>query len=270
MSRIKGRFEHLRATGRKALIPFITAGDPQPSVTVPLLHSLVEAGADLLELGVPFSDPMAEGPVIQLACERALKHHTSLRDVLEMVREFRTRDNETPIILMGYLNPIEVMGYQAFAEAAAAAGADGAITVDLPPEEGALFVEAMRANGLDPIYLLAPTSTPERIKRICDMASGFVYYVSFKGVTGASSLDTEAVERKLAEIRAVTDLPVGVGFGIKDAETATQIARVADAVIVGSALVNRVAALADTPERIAAEAPALIAEMRQAMDALPG
>ena len=267
MSRIEGRFQQLRAAGRKALIPFITAGDPVPTVTVPLLHALVEAGADLLELGVPFSDPMAEGPVIQLACERALKHGTSLHDVLEMVREFRREDDQTPIILMGYLNPVEVMGYADFARAAAEAGVDGVITVDLPPEEAAPLVEQLRAHDLDPIYLLAPTSTPERIRRICGMASGFVYYVSFKGVTGASSLDVAAVEKKLAGIRAVTGLPVGVGFGIKDADTARRVAAVADAVIVGSALVNCVAALADKPERIPAEAPALIAVMRQAMDA---
>ncbi len=267
MSRIAARFEALKGRRRTALIPYVTAGDPQPSVTVPLLHALVAAGADLLEVGVPFSDPMADGPVIQAACERALKHHTSLHQVLDMVRAFRSQDNETPIILMGYLNPIEVMGYEAFARAAGAAGVDGVLTVDLPPEEAADAVAAFKAHGLDAIFLAAPTSDDARIARMAELGGGFLYYVSFKGVTGANRLDVAAVARKLQQIRAVTELPVGVGFGIRDAESAARVAEVADAVVVGSALVKRIAELADAPDRVVAEAPAVIAAMRAAMDA---
>jgi tryptophan synthase alpha chain len=267
MSRIAARFEALGRQHRTALIPYVTAGDPHPDVTVPLLHALVEAGADLLEIGVPFSDPMADGPVIQAACERALKHHTSLHQVLDMVRAFRTQDTETPIVLMGYLNPVEVMGYETFATNAAAAGVDGVLTVDLPPEEAHDLVAALKRQALDMIFLAAPTSDDERIGRMAELGGGFLYYVSFKGVTGANRLDVAAVARKLEQIRADTDLPVGVGFGIRDAESAAAVAEVADAVVVGSALVKRVAELADAPERVAAEAPAIIAEMRAAMDA---
>ncbi len=267
MSRIASRFDSLRASGRTALIPYITAGDPQPDVTVPLMHALVEAGADLLELGVPFSDPMADGPVIQAACERALKHHVSLRQVLEMVKAFRATDGDTPVILMGYLNPVEVMGYEAFAAAAREAGVDGLLTVDLPPEEGCELVAALKSQHIDPIFLAAPTSSDERIRLMANNGGGFLYYVSFKGVTGANRLDVQAVKEKLDQIRANTDLPVGVGFGIRDAQSAAQVAGVADAVVVGSALVNRIAELADEPERIPAEAPRVIAEMRAAMDA---
>lgn len=267
MSRIPARFDTLRSNNRKALIPYITAGDPQPDVTVPLMHALVKSGADLLELGVPFSDPMADGPVIQAACERALKHHVGLHQVLNMVREFRQTDNDTPVILMGYLNPIEVMGYEAFAEAAQTAGVDGVLTVDLPPEEGCNLVAALKARALDPIFLAAPTSSDERIRLMANNGGGFLYYVSFKGVTGANRLDVRSVKDKLDQIRANTDLPVGVGFGIRDAASAAEVAGVADAVVVGSALVNRIAALADEPERIAVEAPQVIAEMRAAMDA---
>lgn len=266
MSRIAACFTRLRAAGRKALIPYVTAGDPHPAVTVPLMHALVEAGADILELGIPFSDPMADGPVIQQACERALLHHTGLRQVLEMVRAFRADNDATPVVLMGYLNPVEVMGYETFARAAAAAGVDGVLTVDLPPEEGGELMACLREHRLDPIFLLAPNSTPARVKKICAAASGFVYYVSLKGVTGAASLDTEAVARKLKEIRAVTDLPIGVGFGIRDGDSAARVAAVADAVVVGSALVSKIGALAGTPDKIPAQAAAVIAEMRRAMD----
>jgi tryptophan synthase alpha chain len=267
MSRLAARFAELRAAGRKALIPFVTAGDPHRSVTVPLMHAMVAAGADAIELGVPFSDPMADGPVIQRASERALLHHTSLRDVLDMVREFRQRDAQTPVVLMGYLNPIEVMGYQAFAAAAGQAGVDGALTVDLPPDEGHDLLVALRALDLDPIYLIAPTSSAARIEKICSAASGFVYYVSLKGVTGAAHLDLAPVEQKLALIRQHTTLPVGVGFGIRDAATAARVARIADAVIVGSALVSRIEELADRPDAIAPALGALLGEMRSAMDA---
>jgi tryptophan synthase alpha chain len=266
MSRIGERFSQLKAAGRKALIPFITAGDPMPEITVDLMHDLVSAGADIIELGVPFSDPMADGPVIQRASERALEYHVSLSDVLKMVERFRERDNDTPIVLMGYLNPIESMGYETFAAEASEAGVDGVIVVDLPPEEGVELLQLLRARGLDQIYLLAPTSTPDRIRRICDAASGFVYYVSVKGVTGSSHLDLAGVEKKLREIRAGSDLPVGVGFGIKDAQTAAAISLVADAVVVGSALVSRVEALAEQPERIGAALREVISSMRLAMD----
>ena len=267
MSRLATRFDALRKAGRKALIPFITAGDPHRSVTVPLLHTLVEAGADVLELGVPFSDPMADGPVIQRASERALIHHTSLRNVLDMVQEFREKDPDTPVVLMGYLNPIEVMGYRPFAAAAAAAGVDGVLTVDLPPDEGHDLLAALRGVDVDPIYLIAPTSGPERIAKICTAASGFVYYVSLKGVTGAANLELAPVEQKLAAIRQQTTLPVGVGFGIKDAETAGRVARFADAVIVGSAVVSRIEALADRPNEIGPALRSLLGGMRSAMDA---
>jgi len=267
MSRIAGRFERLRGEGRQALIPFITAGDPERTVTVPLMHALVEAGADVIELGVPFSDPMADGPVIQRASERALMSGVTLGDVLGMVREFRGRDAVTPIVLMGYLNPVEAMGYEAFAAAAAEAGVDGALTVDLPPEEADELVASLRQHGLDPIFLLAPTSPPERVRLICEHASGFIYYVSLKGVTGANRLDVEEVGRRLEGIRACTRLPIGVGFGIGDSDSAAAVARVSDAVIVGSALVRRVEDLVATPERIPAEVSQLLAGMRRAMDA---
>jgi len=266
MSRIAGRFDSLRAQGRTALIPYITAGDPQPAVTVPLMHALVDAGADILELGVPFSDPMADGPTIQAACERALVHHVGLHNVLDMVREFRGQDSETPVVLMGYLNPVEVMGYDEFSSAASSAGVDGVLTVDLPPEEGHDLVTALKAQQLDSIFLAAPNSSAERIALMSGCGGGFLYYVSFKGVTGANRLDIQSVEDKLIEIRRHTSLPVGVGFGIRDAETAAAIGRFADAVVVGSALVNRIAALENTPERIVSEAPQVIADMRAAMD----
>jgi tryptophan synthase alpha chain len=268
MSQIAKKFAQLKAQGRTALIPFITAGDPIPEITVDLMHDLVSAGADLIELGVPFSDPMADGPVIQRASERALEYHVSLRDVLEMVTQFRQLDGETPVILMGYLNPIEVMGYEQFASQAAEAGVDGILVVDIPPEEGGELQRLLQAESIDQIYLIAPTSTTERIQRICDLAGGFVYYVSVKGVTGASHLDLRSLDEKLANIRAATELPVGVGFGIKDAQTAAAVSSLADAVIVGSALVSRVEALADEPEKIGASLREIISSMRQAMDSV--
>lgn len=267
MSRIAQRFADLKAQGRKALIPFVTAGDPNPNVTVPLMHAMVEAGADLLELGVPFSDPMAEGPTIQKACERALVHGTSLRDVLAMVKEFRQQDSDTPVVLMGYMNPVEIMGYEAFATAAAEAGVDGLLTVDMPPEEAGHLVDALAKAQIDPIFLLAPTSVDERIAHICAAARGFVYYVSLKGVTGAANLDVAAVALKAEQIRKHTDLPIGVGFGIRDAETAARVAAVADAVVVGSAVVNRVADNAETPDKINEAVCSLLRDMRTAMDA---
>lgn len=267
MSRIAERFASLQQQQRKALIPFITAGDPAPEITVDLLHGLVAAGADIIELGVPFSDPMADGPVIQRASERALAHRVRLRDVLAMVAAFRRDDTATPLVLMGYLNPVERFGYAAFAAAAAEAGVDGLLTVDLPPEEASELTTPLRAAAIDPIFLLSPTTGPERIAAICHEASGFVYYVSVKGITGSAALDTDEVAARVATIRERTALPVGVGFGIRDAASAAAVAAVADAVIVGSALVSRVEALAATPDRIVPELSAFIGELRQAIDA---
>ncbi len=267
MSRIAATFAALREDGRCALVPFVTAGDPQPSVTVPVMHALVAAGANVLELGVPFSDPMADGPVIQRASERALAQGMTLSRVLAMVAEFRRDDATTPVVLMGYLNPFEVAGYEDFAEAAADAGVDGILTVDLPPEEADGFRDALRSRDIDLIFLLAPNSDEERIVRVCAQASGFVYYVSLKGVTGAAHLDAADVETRVQRIKSLTDLPVGVGFGIRDGETAARIASVSDAVVVGSALINRMEASMNTPSRIPQEVAALVASMRTAMDA---
>lgn len=266
MSRIAQRFGVLKGKGRTALVPFVTAGDPEPAVTVPLMHAMVAAGADMIELGVPFSDPMADGPVIQRASERALEHQVGMRDILDMVRRFREKDNETPVVLMGYLNPIEVMGYGEFATRASAVGVDGALVVDVPPEESRELVSALRQAGLDLVYLLAPTSTDERIAKIAEVASGFVYYVSVKGVTGAGHLDVKEVAEKLTTIRRIVDLPVGVGFGIKDAATAAHVAQVADAVIVGSAIVGRIEELAGSPERIPAAVSDFLGDLRAAID----
>ncbi len=266
MSRLHACFEALKAANKTALVPFVTAGDPHPSITVNLMHDMVKAGASVLELGVPFSDPMAEGPVIQLACERALKHNVSLTDVLDMVKAFRTQDAQTPIVLMGYTNPVEVMGYKKFASAAADAGVDGLILVDLPPEEGAELISQLKANEIDMIYLLAPTSTDERIAFICEQASGFVYYVSLKGVTGSANLDVGSVIEKVNQIRTHTAIPVGVGFGIRDAQSAAQVAAVADAVVVGSAIVNRIAENVGDPEKISQQVCELLVSMRKAMD----
>ncbi len=268
MSRIETKFSSLREAGRKALIPYVTAGDPVASITVPLMHDMVKAGADIIELGVPFSDPMADGPVIQKASERALLNNISLYDVFTMVKEFREIDDETPVVLMGYLNPIEVMGYAKFAELASNAGVDAALTVDLPPEEGAEFVAELAKYQLDPIFLIAPTTTDERIARLCAAASGFVYYVSIKGVTGAATLDTSAVADKMAAIRRHTELPVGVGFGIKDADSARRVGAVADAVVVGSILVRQADENQDNPEAISSAICAILAEIREALDSL--
>jgi len=267
MSRIAGCFERLRAAGRKALIPYVTAGDPAPALTVPLMHAMVKAGADVVELGVPFSDPMADGPVIQRASERALAHHLSLHGVLDLVREFRRRDGATPVVLMGYLNPVEAMGYGAFAAAAAEAGVDGVLTVDLPPEEAGDLLAALESRDLDPIFLVAPTSTPERLRRISAAARGFIYYVSLKGVTGATHLDVESVRGKVTQLRAFTDLPIGVGFGIRDAATAAAVAEVADAVVIGSALVKIIEEAGQDAGGTASTISARLAEIRRAIDA---
>ena len=264
MSKIQATFERLRAQGRKALIPFITAGDPDPALTVNLMHTLVEAGADIIELGVPFSDPMADGPTIQRASERALAKGVSLRQVLEMVANFRADDNETPVVLMGYANPIESMGVDAFAETALDAGVDGVLVVDYPPEESADFARAMQANALDPIFLLAPTSTAERISQVAALASGYVYYVSIKGVTGSAQLDVAAVAARIPEIHAATGVPVGVGFGIRDAATAGAIARFADAVVVGSRIIEEIEQ--STAGNVCQKVHALVAGLRRGVD----
>jgi tryptophan synthase alpha chain len=268
MSRIQATFERLRGEGRTALVPFVTAGDPDLEVSLELMQRMVAAGADLIELGVPFSDPIADGPVIQRATERALANGVSLRDVLALVRRFRETDRETPVVLMGYLNPIEVMGSAPFASAAREAGIDGALIVDAPPEESHELVAAMKAQGLDLVYLLAPTSDAARINAIGEVASGFVYYVSVKGVTGAGNLDVAEVGGKLDAIRAQIALPVGVGFGIKDAATAAQVAQVADAVIVGSAIVGQIETLAGEgrTDEIAATIGVFLGELRTAID----
>ncbi|MDQ7989653.1 MAG: tryptophan synthase subunit alpha [Candidatus Dactylopiibacterium sp.] len=240
MSRIQKTFSRLQAAGRQALIPFITAGDPAPSATVGLMHALVAGGADIIELGVPFTDPSADGPVIQRAAERALAHGTSLRRIIAMVAEFRERDADTPVVLMGYANPVEAMGYEAFGAAAAKAGIDGLLTVDLPPEEAAARAAILKRHGVAPIFLLAPTTPPERAQAVARLAEGYVYYVSLKGVTGAANLDVASVAAKLAELRAHIALPIGVGFGIRDAESARAVAAVADAVVIGSRVVQEV------------------------------
>lgn len=238
MSRIKSLLTDLQSQGKTALIPYITAGDPNPGMTVELMHALVEEGADILELGVPFSDPMADGPVIQKAVERALEHNVSLRDVLQMVAQFRQKDDKTPIILMGYLNPIEAMGYQVFADEAKSVGVDAVLTVDMPPEETSGYLTVMQSAGLDRIFLVSPTTPDSRLQAVNEQGSGFVYYVSLKGVTGSSALNTEEVTQQVNHLKTIMKLPVGIGFGIRNGDTAYEMAKVGDAIIVGSALVS--------------------------------
>jgi tryptophan synthase alpha chain len=265
MSRIEQTFAALKAQNKTGLVTFITAGDPGPDVTVPLMHAMVAGGANILELGVPFSDPMAEGPVIQRACERALKFGISLTDCFNYVREFRKKDASTPVVLMGYANPIERIGPSEFIRQAKDAGADGAIVVDYPPEECEAFAREMKANDLDVIFLLAPTSTTERVKQVARYGSGFSYYVSLKGVTGAGGIDTEDVARRVAAIREHVKLPIGVGFGIRDAQTAKAVASVADAVVIGSRIIQE---LENTPKEQGPQAvQAFCAGIRAALDA---
>lgn len=268
MSRLAIRFAALKEQGKSALIPYITAGDPIPAFTVGMMHHMVANGANMIELGVPFSDPSADGPTIQLAMERALKHHVSLTNVLAMVSEFREQDSNTPIILMGYLNPIEKMGYLNFAKAAADAGVDGVLTVDLPPEEATELVSVLQQYELDRIFLAAPTSTEQRLKKIAELSSGFLYYVSLKGITGSNILNVDEVTQKLTTIRDLTDLPVGVGFGIKNAKAATAVSQVADAVVVGSALVKQFETYEQTQDtaQIQHAVGEILLAMRQGMD----
>jgi tryptophan synthase alpha chain len=265
MSRIQGRFEALAKAKRKALIPYITAGDPHPSLTVPLMRALVEAGADILELGVPFSDPMADGPVIQRSGERALKHGVGLKDVLSLVTQFRDQDKTTPIVLMGYANPIEAMGAEKFAAAAKAAGVDGVLVVDYPPEECIEFAALMKRNDVDSIFLLAPTSTDKRIDEVARNGSGYLYYVSLRGVTGAANIDLSDVAAHIPKIRAATKLPIGVGFGIRDAESARRVAQSADAVVIGSRIIQEIEA--GSADSAVARVKAFLKPIRQALDA---
>ncbi|NKC14994.1 MAG: tryptophan synthase subunit alpha [Gammaproteobacteria bacterium] len=266
MSRLCRRFTELRGEGRAALVCFITAGDGGMGLTLATMHAMVEAGADIIELGVPFSDPMADGPSVQLAGERALAGGTRVADVFKVVRDFRQRDNATPIVLMGYLNPIEAQGAQAYASAASAAGVDGVIIVDLPPEEGEETFATFKKHGIDPIMFVAPTTTQARMRMICDGASGFIYLVSIKGVTGTRQADAGEVAVKAQQVRAVTDLPIAVGFGIKDRASAAAMAGSVDAVIVGSALVDRVGECVDDPQHAPGYVAQLVSELRAGVE----
>ncbi len=267
MSRIQTTFSRLQASGRKALIPFITAGDPEPGATLPLMHALVRGGADIIELGVPFSDPMADGPTIQRASERALSWGMSLKTVLAIVHEFRKADAHTPVVLMGYANPIEAMGQAAFTAAAAQAGVDGVLVGDYPPEECREFSAGLKSAGLDPIFLLAPTSTDLRFGQVAEAGSGYIYYVSLKGVTGAGNLDFEDVARRIPHIREKVGMPVGVGFGIRDAESARRIAACADAVVIGSRIIEEIER--SPREEVSARVEAFLRGIRAAMDGEP-
>lgn len=264
MSRIQATFDALKQQNRRALIPFFTAGDPHPSLTVPLMHAMVAAGADVIELGVPFSDPMADGPTIQRASERALKQGMSLRGVLNLVAEFRQQDNSTPVVLMGYGNPIEAMGWDVFAQRCAEVGVDGVLTVDFPPEESHDAFEHLQANGIDPIFLLAPTTEDARVEQVAKLARGYVYYVSLKGVTGAGNLDLSAIEQKLPQLRKHIKLPIGVGFGIRDAVTAQAVAKLCDGVVVGSRIVQEIENSNDAT--VIANVSALVNELRLAIN----
>ena len=264
MSRIQACMAALAAQNKKGLIPFITAGDPDPELTLPLMHALVEGGADIIELGVPFSDPMADGPVIQRASERALLKGVGLRDVLEMVKKFRSTNQITPVVLMGYANPIERMGQEQFIQAASQAGVDGVLVVDYPPEECEYFAENMHKNGMDTIFLLAPTSTDERIAQVGKIATGYVYYVSLKGVTGSGALDLDAVAAMIPRIKKHVNVPVGVGFGIRDGATAKAISSVSDAVVIGSRIIQE---LENTPrEQAVAAVQSFVTGIRSALD----
>ena len=266
-TRIEAKFADLSARRRKALVPFITAGDPSLEATVPVMHALVQAGADVIELGVPFSDPMADGPVIQRSSERAIERGAGLRYLFETVAAFRRQDATTPVVLMGYLNPVEMRGAEGFAKAASEAGVDGILLVDLPPEEAGPTRAAFNAAGLQLISLAAPTTTPDRLARLATESQGYLYYVSFAGVTGGGQLDTGAVLVKAAALRAMARVPVLVGFGIRDAASAAALAPAADGVVVGRALVDALSA-ATGPEDAAARAAAFLAPLRAALDAV--
>jgi len=264
MSRIQTTFDALKQQNRRALIPFFTAGDPHPSLTVPLMHAMVAAGADVIELGVPFSDPMADGPTIQRASERALKQGMSLRGVLNLVAEFRLQDDRTPVVLMGYGNPIEAMGWEVFAQRCEEVGVDGVLTVDFPPEESHEAFEHLQGHGIDPIFLLAPTTEDARVEQVAKLARGYVYYVSLKGVTGAGNLDLSAIAQKLPQLRRHIKLPIGVGFGIRDAVTAQAVAKLCDGVVVGSRIVQEIEN--SNEATVIANVSALVNELRLAIN----
>ena len=265
MSRIAATFARLRTEGRRALIPFITAGDPDPALAVPIMRALVAGGADIIELGVPFSDPMADGPVIQRSSERALGFGVSLHDVIGFVTEFRRHDGVTPVVLFGYANPFEAMGVERFADAARAADADGVLVVDYPPEEARGLVDLLDARGLDTVFLLSPTTDDARLRQVAALGRGYLYYVSLRGVTGAANLDLDDVAARIEHIRGFTRLPVGVGFGIRDRETASRVAQFADAVVIGSRLVQEIE---NSPRaRLLENVTAFVSGMRTAMDA---
>ena len=264
MSRIAATFETLKQNNRKALIPFITAGDPEPAMTVLLMHELVNVGADIIELGVPFSDPMADGPTIQRSYERALKNNVSLENVLEMVAEFRKTDTETPVVLMGYANPVESIGYQKFSAGAKECGVDGVLVVDYPPEECEEWLESLKLNGIDAIFLLSPTTPERRIQQVAKRAKGFVYYVSLKGVTGAAHFDLNEVASKVTDLRSYISIPIGVGFGIHDSVTARAVSELADAVVVGSRIIKEIE---ESPkEKILMNVSGLVKSLRNAID----
>lgn len=267
MSRLQQRLEHCAAEGRAALIPYLTGGDPEPAATPALMHALVEGGADILELGVPFTDPMADGPTIQLACERALAAGTTVTHVLDAVRTFRERDADTPVVLMGYLNPMIRSSAERFCADAADAGVDGVLAVDLTVEEADTLQPALQAQGLDCIFLLAPTTSPERARRMSETGSGYLYYVSLKGVTGSAALDAQAVADKLASLREVVTLPLAVGFGIRDAADAEKVAASADGVVVGSALVELIAKAGRGDDTLPATLRDAAAKLRQGVEA---
>ncbi len=264
MSRIAATFVKLKSANRKVLIPFITAGDPDPATTVPLMNALTQSGADIIELGVPFSDPMADGPTIQRSSEQALKHHTSLKMVIEAVSRFRQADSATPVVLMGYANPIEALGYERFAETAGKAGVDGVLVVDYPPEESSGLTAELNKRSIDSIFLLSPTTEEARMEKVGRVASGYIYYVSLKGVTGAATLDLDEVGRRIPQLRSHIKLPIGVGFGIRDGQTARAVARISDAVVIGTRLVQEIEQSA--PDQLIGNVKALVGGIRKAMD----
>ncbi len=266
MAKLSTTLKNLVDKNGKALVAYIVAGDPEPGVTVKLMHALVHSGADVIELGVPFSDPEAEGPVIQLAHERALVHNISLVDCLAMVRQFRESNSETPVVLMGYLNPIEVMGYDVFAEKASAAGVNGTIIVNLPPEEAGDYANRLEDKGIETVYLLAPTTTDDRARTVCDASRGFVYYVSLKGTTGAGHLDAADVAEKVGRFRQYSHLPILVGFGVRDGNSASAVAEVSDGAVVGSAIVNLMAENQGNEAALIASVSEFVAGLRRAID----
>lgn len=263
MSKIKSVFDSLDKKQSKALIPFITAGDPNPEITIEILHTLVDAGADMIELGIPFTDPMADGPVIQRASERAIANNVGIKKTIEIVKEFRQKNKHTPIILMGYANPMEAIGIDLFIQLIHEAHVDGVITVDYPPEEAKSFVEKLKEKNIDTIFLLSPTTEDKRIKLIIEQATGFIYYVSLKGVTGSANIDIDQVTERVRNIKRYTKLPIGVGFGVRDAKTAKEVALISDAVVIGSRIVQEIenSSRADLISNI----KKLMTEMKQAI-----